>query len=110
MKSRNGFVSNSSSSSFIGYGWSLDREGLEAFLEANGLSELYDVDDLGFDYYNFYDEDHVIGAFISEDMFGSISQGQLARLRKKAIRLAEKAEGLPELGRDPIFGTTPGDW
>lgn len=80
MKIRNGFVSNSSSSSFVVIGVKRDNEDDEELLEEIGLSSLY-VEADSYDY--------ITGIVITDDEYMEISNTSFLELQEMAQKVAD---------------------
>ena len=77
MKIRNGFVSNSSSSSFLVCGIS-DIDSINSVLMKNDImnSEITDADSIMYSYYIRHGIEHILGLEVHRSDFGSVCLGK----------------------------------
>lgn len=88
MKVRNGFVSNSSSSSFLVCGIS-DADSINSVLMKNDImnNELLDVDSIIDSYYIRHGVKHILGLEVHRDEYGRVYLGKSIDLNCNAVNV-----------------------
>lgn len=93
MKIRNGFVSNSSSSSFLVCGIS-DADSINSVLMKNDImnSELLDVDSIIYSYYIRHGIEHILGLEVHRDEYGRVYLGKSIDLNCNDVNINQIKE------------------